>query len=141
MSFASMETPGPFEKVARDAYYSITLPDRSWSTDRQEQHLSFFNKYSLPLISVHEAFPGHYTQFLRVQGVSSRVRKVFGCASFSEGWAHYCEQLYADHGLPTLFRMTPFSHPPHLERALEDGRLGLTFSVPIKNPLATPVVP
>ena len=103
MSFASMETPGPFEKVARDAYYSITLPDRSWSTDRQEQHLSFFNKYSLPLISVHEAFPGHYTQFLRVQGVSSRVRKVFGCASFSEGWAHYCEELYAEgHPDPAL---------------------------------------
>ena len=96
MSFASMETPGPFEKVARDAYYSVTLPDLSWPTERQEQHLSFFNKYSLPLISVHEAFPGHYTQFLLVQKVPSRVRKVFGCASFSEGWAHYCEQLYVE---------------------------------------------
>ena len=96
MSFASMETPGPFEKVAREAYYSITLPDPSWSSERQEQHLSFFNKYSLPLISVHEAYPGHYTQFLQVQNVASRVRKIFGCASFSEGWAHYCEQLYVE---------------------------------------------
>jgi len=96
LSFASMETPGPFEKVARDAYYSITLPDPAWSTDRQEQHLSFFNKYSLPLISVHEAYPGHYVQFLHVQKVTSRVRKIFGCASFSEGWAHYCEQLYVE---------------------------------------------
>jgi uncharacterized protein (DUF885 family) len=103
MSFASMETPGPFEKVARDAYYSITLPDPSWSTDRQEQHLSFFNKYSLPLISVHEAYPGHYTQFLRVQTVASKVRRIFGCSSFSEGWAHYCEQLYAErHPDPAL---------------------------------------
>ena len=96
LSFASMETPGPFEKVARDAYYSITLPDPAWSTDRQEQHLTFFNKYSLPLISVHEAYPGHYVQFLQVQKVVSRVRKIFGCGSFSEGWAHYCEQLYAE---------------------------------------------
>lgn len=103
MSFASMETPGPFEKVARDAYYSITLPDPSWPSDRQEQHLSFFNKYSLPLISVHEAYPGHYTQFLRIQKVASKVRKVFGCASFSEGWAHYCEQLYVErHPDPAL---------------------------------------
>jgi len=103
LSFASMETPGPFEKVARDAYYSITLPDPSWATDRQEQHLSFFNKYSLPLISVHEAYPGHYTQFLQVQKVPSKVRRAFGCASFSEGWAHYCEQLYADlHPDPAL---------------------------------------
>jgi uncharacterized protein (DUF885 family) len=96
LSFASMEVPGPFESVARDAYYSITLPDPSWSSDRQEAHLSFFNKYSLPLISVHEAFPGHYTQFLKLQYVTSKVRRAFGCASFSEGWAHYCEQLYAD---------------------------------------------
>jgi uncharacterized protein (DUF885 family) len=96
LSFASMEVPGPFEKVARDAYYSVTLPDPDWATDRQDQHLSFFNKYSLPIISVHEAYPGHYVHFLHVQKCSSRVRKVFGCASFSEGWAHYCEQLYVE---------------------------------------------
>jgi uncharacterized protein (DUF885 family) len=103
LSFASMEVPGPFEQVARDAYYSVTLPDPSWPTDRQDQHLSFFNKYSLPLISVHEAYPGHYVQFLHVRKVPSRIRRAFGCASFSEGWAHYCEQLYADQNPdPTL---------------------------------------
>jgi uncharacterized protein (DUF885 family) len=96
LSFASMEVPGPFEKVARDAYYSVTLPDPAWPTDRQDQHLSFFNKYSLPIISVHEAYPGHYVHFLHVQKCPSRIRKVFGCASFSEGWAHYCEQLYVE---------------------------------------------
>jgi uncharacterized protein (DUF885 family) len=96
LSFASMQTPGPFERVARDAYYSITLPDPAWSLEKQEQHLSFFNASSLPIISVHEAYPGHYTQFLAVQNCRSDVRKVFGCASFSEGWAHYCEQLYLE---------------------------------------------
>jgi uncharacterized protein (DUF885 family) len=96
LSFASMETPGPLEKVARDAYYSITLPDPAWTSDRQEQHLSFFNRYSLPLISVHEAYPGHYAQFLAAQNCRSKVRKIFGCGSFSEGWAHYCEQLYLE---------------------------------------------
>ncbi|HVR85799.1 MAG TPA: DUF885 domain-containing protein [Planctomycetota bacterium] len=96
LSFASMETPGPFEQVARDAYYSITPVDPSWSSDRQEQHLSFYNRYALPLISVHEAYPGHYVQFLGLQTCPSKVRKVFGCSSFSEGWAHYCEQLYVE---------------------------------------------
>lgn len=96
LSFASMEPPGPFEKAAREAYYSITLPDPSWPADRQEQHLSFFNRYSLPLISVHEAFPGHYIHALHLQNCPSRVRQAFGCASFTEGWAHYCEQLYAE---------------------------------------------
>lgn len=95
-SFASMEIPGPFETVATDAYYSITLPDPSWSAERQEQHLRFFNRWALVLISVHEAYPGHYTQFLAVRGLPSRIRRVFGSGSFSEGWAHYLEQVYVD---------------------------------------------
>ncbi len=96
LSFASMETPGPFEKVARDAYYSVTPVEPTWTAEQQEQHLSFFNRNALTLVSVHEAYPGHYVQFLALQNCPSKVRKVFGCASFSEGWAHYCEQLYAE---------------------------------------------
>jgi uncharacterized protein (DUF885 family) len=110
LSFASMEIPGPFETVAREAYYSITLPDPSWSPERQEQHLTFFNRYALPLISVHEAYPGHYTQFLAVRACPSKVRKVFGSASFSEGWAHYCEQLYAERAdAPAALRLHQLS--------------------------------
>jgi uncharacterized protein (DUF885 family) len=96
LSFASMQIPGPFERVAKDATYFITLPDAAWPSEKKEQHLSFFNRYSLPIISVHEAYPGHYTQFLATRRCPSKVRRVFGCASFSEGWAHYCEELYVD---------------------------------------------
>lgn len=95
-SFASMEIPGPFETVARDAYYSVTLPEPSWSAERAEQHLRFFNRHALKLISVHEAYPGHYTQFLTLRGLPSKVRRVFGSGAFSEGWAHYLEEEYAD---------------------------------------------
>ncbi|HEU4339456.1 MAG TPA: DUF885 domain-containing protein [Planctomycetota bacterium] len=95
-SFASMEIPGPFEAVARDAYYSVTLPEASWDAARTAQHLRFFNRYSLKLISVHEAYPGHYTQFLTLRGLPSKVRRVFGCGAFSEGWAHYLEEAYVD---------------------------------------------
>jgi uncharacterized protein (DUF885 family) len=102
LSFASMETPGPFEKVARDAYYSITPVEPTWTSEQQEQHLSFFNRNALTLVSVHEAYPGHYVQFLALQHCPSKVRKVFGCASFSEGWAHYCEQLYVETNPPAI---------------------------------------
>lgn len=95
-SFASMEIPGPFETVARDAYYSVTLPEPSWDAARAEQHLRFFNRHALKLISVHEAYPGHYTQFLTLRGLPSKVRRVFGSGSFSEGWAHYLEEVYVD---------------------------------------------
>ena len=95
-SFASMQLPGPFETEAREAYYSITLPDPSWTADRKAQHLSFFNRPSLALISVHEAWPGHYAQVLRSRNAGSRVRRALGSGAFSEGWAHYCEELYAE---------------------------------------------
>jgi uncharacterized protein (DUF885 family) len=95
-SFASMEIPGPFEAVARDAYYSVTLPEASWDAARREQHLRFFNRHALKLISVHEAYPGHYTQFLTLRGLPSKVRRIFGSGAFAEGWAHYLEEAYVD---------------------------------------------
>lgn len=95
-SFASMQLPGPFETSAKEAYYSITLPDASWTDERKAQHLSFFSRPSLALISVHEAWPGHYAQFLLARQAPTPVRKALGSAAFSEGWAHYCEQLYAE---------------------------------------------
>ena len=56
---------------------------------------------SYPVISniaVHEAYPGHYIQFLWMHGIDDRVRKLIGASSNSEGWAHYCEQMMLDEG-------------------------------------------
>ena len=49
-------------------------------------------------VSVHEVWPGHYLQFLYARNFPSDVRKVFGAATNSEGWAHYCEQMVIDEG-------------------------------------------
>ena len=49
-------------------------------------------------VSVHEVWPGHYLQFLYARQFPSDVRKVFGAATNSEGWAHYCEQMVIDEG-------------------------------------------
>jgi uncharacterized protein (DUF885 family) len=97
-SFASMDTPGAFERVATEAYYYVTPPDPAWDARRREEHLSFYNRYSLPIVSVHEVYPGHYYQLLAARQTPSRVRAVFGSASFIEGWAHYCEQMMLEEG-------------------------------------------
>ena len=97
-SFASMETPGPFERVATEAYYYVTPPDAHGDARRIEEHLSFYNRYALPVISIHEVYPGHYYQGLALKGQTSRVRTVLASASFTEGWAHYCEQMMLDEG-------------------------------------------
>lgn len=98
LSFASMDTPGPYEKKAREAYFYVTLPEKDWDAKRTEEHLRSFSYGDLINTSVHEAYPGHYTQFLWVNHAPSAVRKLFGCMSNAEGWAHYCEQMMLDEG-------------------------------------------
>ncbi|HUQ31050.1 MAG TPA: DUF885 family protein [Pyrinomonadaceae bacterium] len=97
-SFASMDSPGAFERVATEAYFYVTPPDSVWDERKKEEHLSFYNRYALPVISIHEVYPGHYYQYLALKRQSSRVRVALGSAGFVEGWAHYCEQMLLDEG-------------------------------------------
>jgi uncharacterized protein (DUF885 family) len=96
---ASMDTPGPFETIAKEAFYSMTLPDPKWSKGRIEEYMEAWYPEQIANVSVHEVYPGHYTQFLYGPQFPSRIRKVFGANTNSEGWAHYCEQMMLDEGL------------------------------------------
>lgn len=96
---ASMDIPGPFEKVATEAYFNMTLPDPSWPKNEQDEFMSQWYRASISNVSVHEVWPGHYVQFLYAKDYPSDVRKVFSAASNFEGWAHYCEQMMLDEGL------------------------------------------
>jgi uncharacterized protein (DUF885 family) len=98
LSFASMSIPGPFETRATEAYYYVTPPDPTWTPEQVEQHMSFYNRYALEVVSIHEAYPGHYVQFLWTNRVQSKVRKMMGSGSFSEGWGLYTEQMMLDEG-------------------------------------------
>lgn len=98
-SFASMDTPGPFEKRATEAYYYVTPPDTSWPVTQQQEWLTSFNNYNGDVISIHEVYPGHYVQFLHLNASpTSKVEKIFGDYGFIEGWAHYCEKMAIDEG-------------------------------------------
>jgi uncharacterized protein (DUF885 family) len=97
-SFASLDGPGAFERVATESYFYVTPPDAAWDARRREEHLSFYNRYQLPVVSIHEVYPGHYYQLLALGRTRSRVRSALGASSFVEGWAHYCEQMMLDEG-------------------------------------------
>ncbi len=98
LSTASMDTPGPYENKATEAYFNVTLPDPSWTAQKTEQWMEGFNHAAIISIADHEAYPGHYTQFLWVKQAPSKVRKLIGCGSNAEGWAHYDEQMMLDEG-------------------------------------------
>lgn len=98
LTMASMDTPGPFELVAKEAFFNVTLPENSWTRQQIEEHMEGFNRGTVISTAIHEAYPGHYVQFLWVQHAPSKVRKLLGCASNAEGWAHYTEQMMLDEG-------------------------------------------
>ncbi|MGH8231219.1 MAG: DUF885 domain-containing protein, partial [Steroidobacteraceae bacterium] len=92
-TFASMDTPGPFEPTANEAYFNVTLPEADWDAQRVAGFMAEFNYPLISNVVVHEAYPGHYVQFLWMHRVDDRVRKLLGANTNSEGWAHYCEQM------------------------------------------------
>jgi uncharacterized protein (DUF885 family) len=98
LTSASMDTPGAYEKVAKEAFFNVTLPEKNWTPQHVEEHLEMFNRGVITSTSIHEAYPGHYVQFLWVQSAPSKVRKLLGANSNAEGWAHYCEQMMIDDG-------------------------------------------
>jgi uncharacterized protein (DUF885 family) len=98
-TLASMETPGPFERRATEAYYNVTLPEATWTAAQAEDFLrGAFARASVDVTSIHEAFPGHYVQFLWVPKLASVVRRYESVNTNVEGWAHYCEQMMLDEG-------------------------------------------
>jgi len=95
---ASMDTPGPFETHATEAYFNVTLPDPAMKPAEVEGYMHSFNVGTVISTAVHEAYPGHYIQFLWVPKAPSRVRKLLGANTNVEGWAHYTEQMMLDEG-------------------------------------------
>jgi uncharacterized protein (DUF885 family) len=97
-TFASMDSPGPFEKTP-EAFFYVTLPDPSWPDAKKEQLLAFYSAPSISDTSVHEVFPGHYVQFLNNRHNPDVVRLIYGSGADIEGWGLYCEQMMLDEGL------------------------------------------
>ena len=97
-TFASMDPPGPFETHSTKAYFNVTLPEKGWTAEQIAEHMAEFNVGTVISTSVHEAYPGHYVQFLWTSQFPSTIRKVLGANSNIEGWAHYTEQMMLDQG-------------------------------------------
>ena len=128
LTFASMDTPGPYEKVAKEAFFNVTLPESDWPAQQVEEHMAGFNRGTIISTAVHEVYPGHYTQFLWVPSAPSKVRKILGCSSNAEGWAHYSEQMLLDEG----YGRTSGTDPDH-DTAFLKLRLGQLQDALLRN--------
>jgi uncharacterized protein (DUF885 family) len=96
--FAMMDTPGAYETNATEAFYFVTPPEKEWEPRRKAEHMRRFNRTSMDIMTIHEAFPGHFVQFLYARQYPTKVRKLFVCGTNAEGWAHYAEQMIVEEG-------------------------------------------
>ena len=97
--FAASDNPGPFEVLGAQAYYYVTPTEAKWSDQEKDEWLTSFNHYTSDVVSIHEVYPGHYVQSLRLNASSvSKIQKLTGSYAYIEGWAHYCEQMVIDEG-------------------------------------------
>jgi len=95
-NFAYINIPGPYEKNMPSVYY-ISPPDPKWSKAEQAAYLP--GRAVLLFTSAHEVMPGHFLQFLHANRSASKLGRVFYSYAFTEGWAHYVEEMVWDAGL------------------------------------------
>ncbi|MBM4358010.1 MAG: DUF885 family protein, partial [Deltaproteobacteria bacterium] len=92
---AFLSMPGPFDSV-QQGYYYVTLPDPSWPAKEQEEYV--FPRGTLLATTVHEVYPGHFLHGLWTRRAPTRIQRMSDSYSFTEGWAHYVEELMVEQG-------------------------------------------
>lgn len=96
-SAAYLNQAPPLDAKAK-SLYAISPPPSDWPTDRQEAFFQEYNRSMLQVLTIHEAYPGHYVQLDYSNRVDSLIRKVLSSGVFAEGWAVYSEQMMLDEG-------------------------------------------
>ncbi len=93
---ASVSSPGPYEKNG-NTYYNVGSL-KGWSAERAESYLREYNNYTLQILNIHEAIPGHYVQLVYSNKTPSLIKSIFSNGAMVEGWAVYGEEMMLDAG-------------------------------------------
>ena len=94
---ASVSAPGPYDKGA-NTYYNVEPLPVEWTAAQAESYLREYNDYTLQILNIHEAIPGHYTQLVYANRSPSLVKSIFGNGAMVEGWAVYSERMMLENG-------------------------------------------
>jgi uncharacterized protein (DUF885 family) len=90
--------PAPPLDARASSYYAISPPPHDWDKKRVASYMQEYNRHMLHLLTIHEAYPGHYVQLEYSNRHPSLIRKVLYSGVFAEGWAVYTEQMMLDQG-------------------------------------------
>lgn len=96
-SIAYLNPAPPLDDKA-SSYYAISPPPRDWNEKRVRSFMQEYNRHMLQILTIHEAYPGHYVQLEYSNRHPSLIRKILYSGVFAEGWAVYTEQVMLDEG-------------------------------------------
>jgi hypothetical protein len=80
------------------SHYDITPPEPQWPRAEQEEWLTMFSEMALPAVTTHEVAPGHFAHGRALRHATTDIRRSLIGAGFSEGWAHYGEEMMLEEG-------------------------------------------
>lgn len=80
------------------SFYAVSPPPRDWDARRVSSFMEEYNRHMLQILTIHEAYPGHYVQLEYSNRHPSLIRRVLFSGVFAEGWAVYTEQMMLDQG-------------------------------------------
>jgi len=68
------------------------------SRAQQASYLKEYNDYTLQILNIHEAVPGHYVQLVYSNKSPSLIKSIIGNGTMIEGWAVYTERMMLEEG-------------------------------------------
>jgi uncharacterized protein (DUF885 family) len=90
--------PAPPLDAKAASIYAISPPPRDWDNRKVTSFLEEYNRSMIQILTIHEAYPGHYVQLEYSNRHPSLIRRVLSSGVFAEGWAVYTEQMMLDQG-------------------------------------------
>jgi len=100
LPYAAYMPAGPFDDEQRGFFY-VTPVDEALSPEEQERQLRGHGVHTIPVIALHEGYPGHHLQISRANRVPHTIRRITWSTVYGEGWALYCEEMMRDAGFYT----------------------------------------
>ena len=107
MPYAAYVPPAPFGNNKTGCFW-VTPINENASKELQESQLLGHCTYTLPIIALHEGYPGHHVQLTRAHTIGSDIRRATMSNLFIEGWALYCENMMYEQGFYTDPRVRLF---------------------------------
>jgi uncharacterized protein (DUF885 family) len=97
--YAAYMPPGLLEEVQQGVFV-VTPVDPNDPPEKQEEKLRGHGRDDLPIVALHEAYPGHHLQLV-VANLNRSLPRIFAgylTSLFIEGWAFYCEEMMEQQG-------------------------------------------